>query len=92
MPVLKVRPAASLRNKNMPQKIYNIKVVPNSKVEKLVSQEGNTLRIKLQAPAHDGKANKALLTFLSLYFKVPKNKIKLISGEKSRDKKVAILI
>ena len=74
----------------MPQKILKIKVIPNSKVEKIVSQEGNNLKIKLQAPAHEGKANQALIKFLSQHFKVPKSKIRLLSGEKSREKTIQL--
>lgn len=70
--------------------IYKIKVLPNSKVERLVSQEGNNLKIKLQAPAHEGKANQALILFLSRHFKVPKSKIQLLKGEKSKEKTIQI--
>lgn len=48
------------------------------------------MKIKLSAPAHEGKANSALIDFLSKYFDIAKNKIKIISGFKSRDKKVNI--
>ena len=71
-------------------KIYKIKVIPNSKIEKLVSQEGNALKIKLQSPAHEGKANQALIKFLSRHFKVAKGKISIIKGEKTHEKIVGI--
>jgi hypothetical protein len=74
----------------MAPKLLNIKVIPNSKIEKIVSQEGDNLKIKLQAPAHEGKANQALIKFLSHHFKVPKSKIQLLSGEKSREKTIQI--
>ncbi|MCX6739822.1 MAG: DUF167 domain-containing protein [Candidatus Parcubacteria bacterium] len=70
--------------------ILKIRVIPNSKINKIVKQEDNYLKIKLSAPAHEGKANKALIKFLSQYFKVAKNKITLISGEKSHEKIVRI--
>lgn len=72
------------------QKIYSIKVLPNSKINKIVEERADFLKIKLIAPAHEGMANKALIKFLSSYFKIAKNKIKIISGEKSREKKVII--
>jgi len=74
----------------MPQKFYKIKVVPNSKIDKIISQDQNSLKIKLQAPAHEGKANLALIKFLSLHFKIPKSKITLVSGAKSREKVVTL--
>ncbi|MCX6743377.1 MAG: DUF167 domain-containing protein [Candidatus Parcubacteria bacterium] len=70
---------------------YKIKVIPNSKITKIVEQREKYLKIKLQPPAHEGKANIALIKFLSSHFKVPKNKIILVSGEKSREKSIRLL-
>lgn len=75
----------------MPEKIYSVKVIPNSKIDKIVAESAASLKIKLTAPAHEGKANKALSEFLSQYFKIAKNKISIISGEKKREKKIKIL-
>jgi len=74
----------------MAEKILKIKVVPNSKLNKIVEQKDNFLKIKLNAPAHEGKANKALINFLSQELKLAKSKIKIISGEKSREKTILL--
>jgi len=74
----------------MLKKIYKIKVIPNSKINKIVKQTDNYLKIKLSAPAHEGKANLALIKFLSQELKIAKNKIKIIKGEKSREKLIQI--
>ena len=66
-----------------------IKVIPNAKQEKMV-KEGERFKVYLSAPAVEGKANKALIEFLSEYFKTRRNKISIIRGEKSRDKIVEI--
>jgi hypothetical protein len=71
-------------------KIFRIKVLPGSSINKIVEQGQDYIKIKLTAPAHEGKANKTLIKFLSEHFKVGKNKINIISGEKSSDKKVRI--
>ncbi len=76
----------------MDETIYKIKVIPNSKINKLIETGDNYLKIKLTAPALEGKANKALIAFLSEHFKLPKNRVSLISGEKSREKIVKILL
>jgi len=76
----------------MPEKIYTIKVIPNSKINKIVKKTETFIKIKLTAPAHDGKANKALIKFLSRYFKIAQNKIQIISGLKSREKKIKLNI
>ncbi|MCX6745094.1 MAG: DUF167 domain-containing protein [Candidatus Parcubacteria bacterium] len=67
-----------------------IKVIPSSKINKIIEQPDGSLKIKLQAPAIEGKANKALIAFLSEHFQKPKNKIILVSGEKARTKTVKI--
>ena len=74
----------------MPEKIYTIKVIPNSKVNKIVEQNNDFLKIKLTAQPEKGKANKALLEFLSQEFKIAKNKIKILAGEMSKVKMVKI--
>ena len=66
-----------------------IKVIPNAKQEKMV-KEGERFKVYLSALAIEGKANKALIEFLSEYFKTRRNKISIIRGEKSRDKIVEI--
>jgi len=42
--------------------------------------------VRLNAPALDGRANKAAVEVLSAFFNVPRSSVHLISGEKSRHK------
>ena len=49
------------------------------------------MKVYLTAPAVEGKANKALIEFLSEHFGVKKRDIKILLGEKSRNKVVEIL-
>ncbi len=44
------------------------------------------LKIAVHAPPSEGRANDALIAFLSETFSLPKNSIELISGELSRGK------
>ncbi len=50
--------------------------------------EGRTaqLKIAVQAPPLEGRANEALVAFLAQVFGVPRGAIKLLSGELSRNK------
>ena len=50
--------------------------------------EGATSQIKVavQAPPIEGRANSALVAFLADFFSIPKSSIELISGELSRSK------
>jgi len=67
----------------------NIKVISNTKQNKLVEEPGR-LKVYLTAPAVEGKANEALIEFLAEHFKIKKNKISIVRGEKSREKIVEI--
>lgn len=72
-------------------KILKIKVTPRAKKTEITETlEDGTLKIKLKAPPVDGKANIALINFLSEYFSVPKTKISITKGEKGRNKTVEI--
>ncbi len=67
-----------------------IHVVPNAKIENVVGEHGDAIKIKLRAPAVAGKANAALVDFLAKRLKVPVRRIVLLRGHKSRDKLVRI--
>jgi len=75
----------------MKEKLYTIKVIPNSKVNKIVEQSNDFFKIKIAAPAEKNKANYALINFLAQHFKIPKNNVQLLAGEKSRVKIIKIL-
>jgi len=74
----------------MPDKTYQIKVIPNAKTNKIVEQDDNFLKIKLTAPATDNKANKALLDFLAKEFKIKKQYLNIIKGHKNQNKIIKI--
>lgn len=44
------------------------------------------LKITVQAPPVEGRANEALVAFLAQMFSVPKSAVELVSGESSRSK------
>lgn len=67
--------------------IAHIKISPNSKQNEIIN-EGDFTKIKITAQPIDGKANKALIEFLSKNFKIPKTSIKILKGETSKEKTV----
>lgn len=67
--------------------IVNIKISPNSKKNEIIN-EGDFTKIKITAQPIDGKANKALIEFLSRNFKIPKTSIKILKGETSKEKTI----
>ncbi len=70
--------------------IINIRVTPGSSRNQFQEQRGDVFHIKLTAPPVEGAANKALIKFLSGKLGVNKSRIRLVSGEKSREKRVEI--
>ena len=48
------------------------------------------VKIALRAPAVDGKANEALIDFLSEFFKIKKKQIFIVTGQTSRCKVILI--
>ena len=57
----------------------------------LIDADGKpALAIRLAAPPVDGAANKALLAFLADWLQVPKSYLRIVAGETSRVKLVAI--
>lgn len=48
------------------------------------------LKIKIQSPPVDGKANQALIKFFSKSLKIAASKISIVAGEQSRSKVIKI--
>lgn len=66
-----------------------IKVIPGAK-KNLFKKEEGIIKVYLTAPPVDGRANEALVKFLSEHFDVSKSRIDIIKGLKSRNKTVTI--
>jgi uncharacterized protein (TIGR00251 family) len=70
--------------------IVQFHVNPNAKLDEVVGEHGGLIRIKLRAPALEGKANAALLSFLATELEIPKRAILLKRGQRSREKLIRI--
>ena len=68
-----------------------LRIHPNAKKDGFAGIWNEThLKVNINAPAVDGKANSALINFLAKYFHLRKSAIELISGETSREKRIFI--
>ena len=65
--------------------LVNLKIVPNSSKNDIVLEE-DFVKVKITAQPIEGKANKALIEFLSKKFKIPKTSIEVVKGETSKEK------
>ena len=70
--------------------LLKLRIHPGAKRSKINGTFNNALKVDLQAPPVDGKANAALLKFLADKLRLSKADIELKSGECSRDKVVRI--
>ncbi len=68
-----------------------IKISPNASKNEIIKDEAG-IKIKLTAQPVEGKANKALIEFLSKQFKIPKTSIIILKGETSKDKTLLIKV
>jgi uncharacterized protein (TIGR00251 family) len=66
--------------------LIRVKAKPNSRKEGIKKLGENFYEVRVSAPPEKGKANERIIELLAEFFKVPKKKIKLIKGEKSKEK------
>ncbi len=71
--------------------IIKVRVIPNSKRNDVVSRIGSILRVKIAAPAVEGKANEELCEYLSDFFDVSRSHVLLRKGERGREKTIEII-
>ena len=70
--------------------VLNCRVTPNARKHSIEGLRQERLSIRLHAPAVEGKANQALMAYLSETLEIAKNRLELVRGDKSREKSVAI--
>lgn len=69
----------------------SVRVQPNAKKEEIYGETDGALKIRLTASPREGSANKACVRFLSKITNVPKSKVVIQSGTKSREKRIRFL-
>lgn len=70
--------------------ILELHVQPGAARSEFAGRHGDRIKVRLTARAVDGKANEALIALLSDHFNVPTRSVRIISGLKSRQKRVQI--
>ena len=67
-----------------------IQTTPNAPRSEIVGWLGDRLKVKVKAPAVEGKANAELVRFLADHFGVRPNAVAILRGETARLKTVRI--
>ena len=70
--------------------VLAVRLTPNSSRDEISGYTDEYVKIKISAPPNENKANKKLLEFISKYFDIPKTDTILVSGDKSRLKKILL--
>jgi uncharacterized protein len=65
-------------------------VQPRARRTEIAGQFNGALKLKVMAPPVDDAANKAVIQFFASFLSIPRSRIEIISGEKSREKKIRI--
>ncbi len=70
--------------------VLRVWVQPGAKRSELVGEHQGRLKIRLNAPAVDNKANKALLEYVAKQLSLRPNRLSLVAGHASRQKTIRI--
>ena len=70
--------------------IFSVKVQPRASKDEIAGEMGGALKVRLRAPAVEDRANEALVEFLAGLLKRPKSAVRILSGERSRTKRIEI--
>ncbi len=67
-----------------------VKVVPRARRAAVEPLADGGFRVAVTAPAHEGRANEAVVDALAAYFGVPRSKVRIVLGRTARRKVVEI--
>src|SRR5215510_5801002 len=70
--------------------VLAVRVIPRARRSSVAGMRGDAWLIRLQAPPVDGAANEELVALLSRVLGVPKRDVTIVSGERSREKRVRV--
>jgi uncharacterized protein (TIGR00251 family) len=70
--------------------VVAVRVQPRASKDEIAGEMAGALKIRLQAPALEDRANEALVEFLAGLLKTPKSAVRILSGDRSRTKRIAI--
>ena len=81
--------AAAIR-RDGPDLLLDVRVQPRAAKTEFAGLMGERLRIRLQAPPVDGRANSALTEFVAAACGLPRSRVTLEKGATGRDKRLRL--
>ena len=70
--------------------IFSVRVQPRASRDAIEGEWQGALKIRLTAPPVDDRTNKALCRLLADSLKIPVSAVRILSGERSRTKRVEV--
>ncbi len=70
--------------------IFTVRVQPRASKDEIAGEMGGALKVRLKAPAVEDRANEALVEFLAELLKTSRSAVSILSGERSRVKRIEI--
>ncbi|MBK6452264.1 MAG: DUF167 domain-containing protein [Proteobacteria bacterium] len=70
--------------------VLDVRVQPRASRTEFAGRLGDRLKIRLNAPPVDGRANTALLAFIAAACGLPRSRVSLDAGQTGRDKRVRL--
>ncbi|MEI6279854.1 MAG: DUF167 domain-containing protein [Verrucomicrobiae bacterium] len=67
-----------------------IKAVPNASRDQIAGWLGDDLKVRVQSPPEDGRANRRICHFLAAQLDLPKDAVSVVSGQTGPRKTVEI--
>lgn len=71
---------------------FFIKTRSNSKEEKIEKADNSHFVVYVKEPAREGRANAAVLRVIADYFEIPQSQVSFVSGRKSKNKIVKVIL
>ena len=69
---------------------FDVRVIPRAGRSGLAGERDGRVLVRLGAPPVEGAANEALIELMAKLFDCPKRSVRLVAGERSRSKRVAV--
>ena len=70
--------------------VFAVRVTPRASRDAIEGEHEGALKVRLTAPPAEGRANDALRRLLAARLNVPVSAVRIVGGEKSRNKRVSV--
>ena len=70
--------------------LLDVRVIPRAKKNEVAGMRDGAVLLRVAAPPVEGAANEAVIELLSSVLHIPRKQIEIVSGERGRQKRVAI--